>query len=314
MRTVVAGPYLDELEVGQASMAPGLTLTDGHAAVHQAVVGDRLALALDTALSRAVTGDRRPLAHPQLVCDVSIGQSTTATQRVLANLYYRGLVLRRAVHLGDTLRTTTTVAGLKRNRRDPETGLALLHIDTVDQDDRPVLGYHRCAMLPVRGDVDGDLPDVPEALPGAADLAAATSGWDLGPLRALPGPAFADLAPGDAWALAEPDVVTAAPELARLTLNVAAAHHAREPRLVYGGHTIGLACAQLCRALPRLATIVAWRRCDHVGPVQEGDRLRSTVTVDGVDALGDGGLAHLHVHVESDRSAVLDWWPVGLVA
>ncbi len=44
----VAGPWYEDLEVGQVfDAAPAQTLTDGHAAVHQAIVGDRLRLALD---------------------------------------------------------------------------------------------------------------------------------------------------------------------------------------------------------------------------------------------------------------------------
>src|SRR5579859_3307125 len=51
------GPYFDELAVGQEfGRAPGLTLTSGLAAVHQAITGDRLALATDHALCREVTG------------------------------------------------------------------------------------------------------------------------------------------------------------------------------------------------------------------------------------------------------------------
>ena len=41
--------------------------------------------------------------HPALVCDVATGQSTTATRRVIANLFYRGPVLRRAVLIGERL-------------------------------------------------------------------------------------------------------------------------------------------------------------------------------------------------------------------
>ena len=57
------------------------------------------------------------LAHPNLVCDVAIGQSTGPTQRVRGNLFYRGLVLERPVFLGETLRTRTEVVALKQNRR-----------------------------------------------------------------------------------------------------------------------------------------------------------------------------------------------------
>ena len=74
--------------------------------------------------------------------------------------------------------------------------------------------------------------------------------------------------------------MTAAPELARLTLNLATAHtdatgtsHGR--RLVYGGHTIGVAAAHATRAIPAIATIVAWQGCDHLAPVFEGDVLRT---------------------------------------
>src|SRR5262245_35219126 len=102
MPTVTAeGPYFDELTVGQQfSGAPGVTLTDGLAAARQAIVGDRLALALDHALGQEVTGTG-PLAPPGLVWDVAIGQSTVVTQHVKANLFYRGLAFRRLPLLGD---------------------------------------------------------------------------------------------------------------------------------------------------------------------------------------------------------------------
>ena len=77
------GPCFDDLEVGQVfDWAPSMTLTAGAAAVHQSIIGDRLRLALDADLAMAVTGATAALAHPALVCDVAIGQTTLATQRV----------------------------------------------------------------------------------------------------------------------------------------------------------------------------------------------------------------------------------------
>ena len=115
---VVAGPYYDELSVGQVfDESPGMTLTDGHAALHQAILGDRLRLALDADLAAHVIGDGTAPAHPGLVCDVAIGQSTLATQRVIANLFYRGLALRRSPRIGDTLRTVTEVVALRDTLR-----------------------------------------------------------------------------------------------------------------------------------------------------------------------------------------------------
>jgi acyl dehydratase len=163
------GPYFDELTAGQTFRAvPGVTLTEGLAAAHQAIVGDRLALSLDAALAGEVLGGppgRRP-ANPALVWDLAIGQSTHATQHVTANLFYRGLWFRRLPVIGDTLRTTTRVDGLRQNRPRPgraATGLAALRITTVDQEDRPVLDFWRCA----RCSTGGSRPSWPDPAPGA---------------------------------------------------------------------------------------------------------------------------------------------------
>src|SRR6201986_3684602 len=128
------GPFFAELSPGQPSgPVPGVPLTDGLAAAHQAIVGNRLALSLDGELARAVTGGDR-LASPALVWDVAIGQSTVATHHVKANLFYRGLWFRRAPVIGDTLHTPTVVAGLRQNRPRPgrrAPGLAALPITTL---------------------------------------------------------------------------------------------------------------------------------------------------------------------------------------
>jgi acyl dehydratase len=130
---VTGPPFFEDLPVGRRfTDAPALTLTEGHAALHQAICGDRLPLALDRTVGTAVLGVGPPLAHPALVWDVAIGQSTVATGRVIANLFYRGLLVRRPVRLGDTLRTTTEVVARRENRSRP-TGLAVLRIRTVDR-------------------------------------------------------------------------------------------------------------------------------------------------------------------------------------
>ena len=324
-------PFFEDLSVGDVvADAPTLTLTDGHAALHQAIVGDRLRLALDATLCAEVLGADARLAHPGLVCDVAIGQSTLVTKRVIGNLFYRGLILRRAPVIGDTLRTTTEIVALRQNsprEGRAATGLVVLRVRTVDQAERAVLDFWRCAMLPLR-DPEGrtghadDLDAIPSTLDPAA-LSAAVGGWRLDAFRAaVPGAHLAELHDGQMWTVEGGDVVSAAPELARLSLNVATAHHDEGPtgrRLVYGGHTIGIAASQLNRALPNLVTIVAWHGCDHVGPVLEGDTLHSTVELERTEPLAvGGGLVHLRVRVHAARADgpadVLDWRPVGVMA
>jgi acyl dehydratase len=322
----VRGPYFDELEIGQRfDTAPAVTLTSGLAAAHQSIVGERLPLVLSHPLAHAVTGGG-PLGSPALVWDVSIGQSTLATQHVRANLFYRGLVFRRVPIIGDTLSTSTEVEALKQNRSKPgrpATGMAVLRVRTVDQDARPVLDFWRCAMIPL-ADAEGvtgyddDLTTVGVPV-SDDDLLSAVQGWTAPPARtAIP-------AAGQRFEVIGADVVSSAPELARLTLNVAAVHHdsvaAGGSRLVYGGHTIGVALTQATRALPDLLTVVAWHACDHVAPVHEQDRLTSTVDVERVDPLPGGGrLLHLRSLVTGtdatggSATTVLDWRFVALAA
>jgi acyl dehydratase len=323
----VAGPYYEDLQVGQVfAAAPGLTLTDGHAALHQAIVGDRLLLALDGDLAARVVGGVGRLAHPALVCDVAIGQSTLATQRVIANLFYRGLVLRRAPVIGDTLRTTTEVVALRDSSVRPgraPTGLVALRIHTVDQEARDVLDFHRCAMLPMRDESArpghrDDLDAISAELALEA-LAGAVSGWDFAAYRELTGGVESERPrSGCRYAVQSGDTVSCAPELARLSLNIAAAHHdpaagGRGRRLVYGGHTIGIALSHVTRALPAIVTVAGWRSCDHLSPVYEGDVLHSAIDVGAVEPISsDACLVDLRVHTVADRpqaerESVLDW-------
>lgn len=318
------GPYFDDLVVGQVfDWAPAMTLTSGAAAAHQAILGDRLRLALDAGLAHAVTGIPGALAHPGLVCDVAIGQSTLVTQRVKANLFYRGLRFHRYPVIGDTLFTRTEVVALRQNTAKPDrapTGLAALRMTTIDQVGRLVLDFHRCAMLPLSPGVtetghDDDLSAI-DAGVVASTLPESISHWDAEAFRRrVPGPHFSPDIAGSVLR-SSGDVVSSAPELARLTLNIAATHHdarATGTRLVYGGHTIGLALAQATRLLPNLVTVLGWESCDHTGGVHEGDTLYSDLHIEAAEPLPDdrGGVLTLRSLVyaasEADERPVLDW-------
>ena len=332
-RIVVGSPYFEDLKVGQVfDAAPAVTLTDGHAALHAAQFGDRLRLPLDASLCQRVTG-RPALAHPNLVCNLAIGQTTEPTQRVKGNLFYRGLVLKLPVFVGDTLRTTTEIVALRQNRPKPgraATGMAVLQVHVENQRGETVMLFWRCPMLPCRDPeartgADDSFEAIPEEISAEQLAGAIPSDWRLDRFRQeLPGVHFTDVSVGSHYVVEARDTVTGAPELARLTLNLARAHtdanaSAYGKRLVYGGHTVSMASAQITRALPNLVTLIAWRGCDHTAPVFEGDRLSTEFRIEGVQRLAQaGGLVDLHVEVHAERSAetckVLDWRAVVLMA
>ena len=165
------------------------------------------------------------------------------------------------------------------------------------------------------GAPDDDLSGIgAHAVPPATDAAAH---WDGEVFRSrVPGPHF-DAGLAGAVLHSTGDVVSSAPELARLTLNIAATHHDSRvggQRLVYGGHTIGLALAQASRLLPNLVTVLGWESCDHTGPVHEGDTLYSELHVESAEAVAHGGVLGLRsvVYAVSDSAdepdrPVLDW-------
>jgi 2-methylfumaryl-CoA hydratase len=338
---VVGGPWFEDFVPGQIFDAPSVTLNSAHAVLHQAVVGDRLRLPLDERLAQAVTGNSRPLAHPALVANLAIGQSTPASFRVKANLFYRGLVLRQPVFIGDTLSTSTKVVALRQNAAKAgraATGLVVLEITTLNQDGETVLKFWRCPMISCRDpEANTGLADsldaIPSEIPQSEIDAAVPRGWSLEEFRRrIAGAHFSDLAVGANYVVEARDSVSSAPELARMTLNMAmthfdAAQSTYKLRLIFGGQAIALALALAVRALPNMVTVLAWRGCDHLAPVFEGDMLGATLAIEALRPLpGGGGLVDLRAIVRSERSAdaqrlgqpkeadVLDWRFVALMA
>ncbi len=343
----VGGPYFEDFSLGQViDDAPTMTLTSGLAALHQAISGDRLRLALDHDLSAATTGDDRPLAHPMLVINLAIGQTTWFSQRVRGNLFYRGLVHVKPVFIGDSLRTRSTVVGLRQNKARPgrdATGMVALEIEVSRQAGDTVLQFWRCPMIPCRdtkaetGHADS-FDDIPDTLAIDAVAKAVPATWRLDHFKAqCPGRHFAELETGTVYAIEARDRITSAPEMARATLNMAMTHYdgtqgAYGEQLVFGGHTISLAAAQASRALPNLVTILAWNGCDHTGPVFEGDMLSTELAIEGLHPLAGEtsgpGLVELRARVAAERGQsavragfepaclddVLDWRFIALMA
>ena len=305
-------PWFEDFSVGDdLSAVPSITITDGYASIHQMVFGDRSHLVLDHNLARKVTRQDRPLVNPALVTNVAIGQSTIPTQRVIGNLFYRGLRFHRSVYIGDTLTTTTKVVALRQNAakqgRDAS-GMVGLEMHVVNQDGETVLLFWRCPMVPCKDkNADTGHRDDLSIMPAKIDpdqLLAVVPDWDL---DLLPGP-FKAFKVGDVIKVEARDTVTSAPEIVRLTSNMAMTHTdaARGPyqrRLVYGGHTISLAAAQLSRVMPSLATVLCWYKCDHIAPVFELDILNSVITIKEEISVGNGKIFKLGIEVYSERGS-----------
>lgn len=323
---MTAIPWFEDFRVGdEFSDVPAVTVTEGMTAVHQAIFGDRFRLPLDYVLSEKVTGSPQALVNPSLVCNLAIGQTTIPSQRVMGNLFYRGLVLRKPVFVGDTLTTSTKVVALKQNKiREgrPASGMVALEILTKNQRDETVLLFWRCPMIPCQDpSADTGHNDDFDVMPAGIaheDLLAAVPDWQY----AIMARTGSEVAVGDRIEIEARDTVTLAPELVRLTQNLAMTHtdagrSVYGKRLVYGGHTISMAASLLSRALPQLVTLLGWYHCDHTAPVFEGDILRSVFTLQEQGSVKGASLLKIHSEVfatrgdqaptQEDNVKVLDW-------
>ncbi len=327
-------PWFEDFSVGdEFNEVPAVTITSGMTAMHQAVFADRSRLTLDQPLCKSVTGSDALLVNPALVCNVAIGQSTIPSQRVMGNLFYRGLRLQSPVFVGDTLTTSTRVVALRQNSIKPgraASGMVALEIQTLNQRGETVLHFWRCPMVPCRepeadtGKAD-DFSMMPEHL-DRDEILSGAPGWNLASMSAVV--KSRDYEPGHVIQVEARDTVTSAPEIVRMTLNMAMTHtdlsrSVYDKRLVYGGHTISIAASQLSRVVPGLVMILAWYKCDHVAPVFEDDILSSNITFGEIkdNRSGDGQVADINISVSAHRGdkhdelvKVLDWQLAALLA
>lgn len=332
--TNIEGPWFEDFRVGDDfSDVPSVTITDGHAAIHQAIFGDRIRLPLSKELCLKVCGESRLMVNPSLVANIAIGLSTIPSQRVMGNLFYRGLCLRQPVFIGDTLTTKTRVVGLKQNsikKGRSASGMVALEIHVLNQNEETVMLFWRCPMIPCKDPQadtgkDDDFSALPEKL---EDIEQSIPDWNLSAFRNLVGGEHgSQLQEGSSYIVDARDTVTLAPELVRMTLNMAMTHTDAErsiygKRLVYGGHTISMAASQISRAFPNMVTILGWHKCDHLAPVFEEDILQSRVKVISKKEItqfsqANGYLVDLEVKVDAvggrnapnpgESSSVLDW-------
>jgi acyl dehydratase len=313
------GPYYNEFTPGMAiPTLPPVTVTEADNVAYRMITGDQHLPSADRSRYEAVSGSQAGMIYPSLAMQYSIGQTTNATRRAIANLYYRSVRILRAVEVGETIRTTATVLGMadSKPKGDLHRGKVWLGIETVG-DNGPIARYERCALVASRGGSPGHHDEIPgpsEPVP-LDEVAELAPQWDLSTLPKT------EWAPGTEAVDAMRDHVDLAPALARMTFNQAFVHRDATTsiynrRLVYGGHVQGLAQASLSRVLPGIATVVAWDGCDHVGPAFEGDLLAFRHRLTEELALDHGRLLRFEIRgaTVDDEGAVGDdvlvWTPV----
>tara|TARA_B100000614_G_scaffold261161_1_gene289926 strand:+ start:63 stop:1037 length:975 start_codon:yes stop_codon:yes gene_type:complete len=319
------GPYYEDMERGLIfPAAPAVVLDSGLASVYQSIVGEALPLVLDPKLCGEITGIEQRIVSPGLLLHLSIGASTVATKKVIANLFYRNVRILRPVFLGEVLNTTTEVVALQDSRSKNKgtlRGKVLLKITTFANDEK-VLEYYRAPLIRLKGK---ELPGHNDDLGSDSKLnlndyqRSSYKDWKLSLLQRYE----QDIPSG---VINDPlkDVLDQALALVRLTQNVASVHRDVNAspypnRLVYGGHTVALAQASLSRIFKNTATILGWHLCNHTGPVFEEDLLSFQHEVIDKQEYASGNIiavrSRVFVHRDNEKpQEVLEWIPIILTS
>ena len=282
------GNFFEDFTPGQViAHATPRTVSEGDVAVYQSLFGSRFAVNSSSPFATSVGCPRAPL-DSVLVFHFVFGKTVPdVSLNAIANLGYADGRFGVPVYPGDTIRTTSTVLGVKANK-DGQTGVVYVRSRGENQRGEMVCEYTRWAMVrkrdaasPAPEPVVPTLPEFVQAESLNAPFTIADGAYDA----ALAGSAFAweDYAVGeridhvDAMTIEDADHMGAA----RLFQNTAKVHfnlHVEREgrfgrRIVYGGHLISLARALSFNGLGNAFAVVGINGGRHVSPSFAGDTI-----------------------------------------
>lgn len=279
------GNYFEDFKIGQVlDHATPRTITEGDVSLYTALYGGRFALqsadsfAMDCGLEAAPVDDL-------LVFHIVFGKTVPdVSLNAVANLGYADVQFKTPVFPGDTVRTSSTVIGLKENSNG-KTGVVYVRSTGTNQMGATVLDYVRWVMVRKKDENSPAPEDVVPDLPGRVDPAQISlpqgidfSGYDA-TLAGSPH-YFEDYKVGekidhvDGMTIEEAEHMMAT----RLYQNTAKVHFNQHQmqndrfgrRLIYGGHIISLARALSFNGLGNAQLIGAINGGSHTAPTFAG--------------------------------------------
>jgi 2-methylfumaryl-CoA hydratase len=283
-----SGNFFENFRPGQEIVhATPRTVTVGDVALYTALYGARFAVQSSDEFARAIGLTRAPV-DDMLAFHIVFGKTVAdISLNAIANLGYAGGCYGAPVYPADTIRTTSTVIGLRENS-NRKTGTVYVRSIGVNQRGETVLDYIRWVMVRKRNAEapapEPLVPDLPDAV-AAKDLVVpaglTNAGYDL-PLAGSPH-VWEDYLAGeridhvDGMTIEEAEHMMAT----RLYQNTAKVHfnqHTEKDgrfgrRIIYGGHIISLARSLSFNGLANAFKIAAINGGRHVAPTFAGDTL-----------------------------------------
>ena len=290
MTTAARGRFFEDFVLGETiEHATPRTLTDGDAALYQALYGSRFVLQSSSIFAQKLGLKSAPL-DDLLVFHTVFGKSVPdISLNAVANLgYAEGKFLGPVFH-GDTLSAQSQIIGLRENS-NRKSGIVYVRTRAINQDDDLILDFVRWVMVNKRSEQSL----TPQKVPRLADSFEASmlaAGMIMPQFRCekydctLAGSSkrWANYAPGDRIDHGDGQTIEEAEhQLAtRLYQNTAKVHFDAllqgqsrfGKRLVYGGHVISIARALSFNGLENAISIVALNAGTHAAPTFAGDTI-----------------------------------------
>jgi 2-methylfumaryl-CoA hydratase len=282
------GNFFEDFSVGQEIVhATPRTVTRGDVALFIALTGSRFVLHSSDEFAKSI-GYREAPVDDMLTFHLVLGKTVPdISLNAIANLGYAGCRFGTPVYAGDTIRSRSTVVGLKENS-DRKTGIVYVRSTGTNQHGEVVLDYFRWVMVrkrdPHAPTPETVIPELPESV--AVEDLVVPEGLDLSRYdAALAGSPslWDDYAVGeridhlDGMTFEEAEHMMAT----RLYQNTARVHfnqHVEKEgrfgrRIVYGGHIISLARAHTFNGLANAFRIAAINGGRHTAPSFGGDTI-----------------------------------------
>ncbi len=317
------GRFFEDYTVGETLVhAVPRTVSGGERALYHALYPARHALYSSDEYARACGLDRAPL-DDLLGFHVVFGKTVPdVSLNAIANLGYAEGRFVKPVYVGDTVRATSDVIGVKQNSNG-RTGVVWVHTKGYNQHDDIVIEFKRWVMVKKR-DPQSPAPDA--VVPKLADTVKAAelivptglafSNYDFTlagePHRMVDYSVGEVIDHVDGVTVLEADHVMAT----RLWQNTSKVHfdvRARPDgrRIIYGGHVISLARSLTFNGLANAQMVAAINSGQHVNPCFAGDtvRVRSFVldkAATRTDSVGALRLRMLAYKDDSPDAALID--------
>jgi len=319
------GNFFEDFYLGQEIVhATPRTVTEGDVSLYTALYGFRHLQTSSEPNARALGFEAMPL-DDMLAFHMVFGKTVPdVSLNAVANLGYAEGRFGAPVYPGDTVRTTSTVIGLKENSNG-KTGVVYVNSVGVNQDDEVVLDYVRWVMVKKK-DLDAPTPEA--SIPNLAEVVnvddlVIAEGLDFSDYDTdLAGSPhlWEDYEVGekinhiDGMTIEEAEHQMAT----RLYQNTAKVHfdqHAAKDnrfgkRLIYGGHIISLARGLSFNGLGNAFKVAAINAGAHANPTFSGNTIFAwSEVLDKQEIQGRSDMAALRLRLVATKDQPADNFP-----